>query len=151
LYLPVPHEERNNQEIKKIKPDEQQRGSETILFVEDEELLREVVQTTLEANGYKVLLATNGREAVEIYKKQHTDIALVLSDMGLPKLGGIDVYTLLKEINPKIKIIFASGFISLETRSELYKEGVKGFIMKPYGVQEVLQMVREVLDENGEK
>jgi signal transduction histidine kinase/CheY-like chemotaxis protein len=118
LYIPVLQEEKKNQEIKNIKVEELQRGSETILFIEDEQLLREVVQSTLESNGYSVLLATNGREAVEIYKKQNKDIALVLSDMGLPKLGGIDVYAMLKEINPKIKIIFASGFISLETRSE---------------------------------
>jgi PAS domain S-box-containing protein len=151
LYLPVPQEEKINQETKNIKADEEQRGTETILFVEDEQLLREVVQSTLESNGYKVLLATNGWEAVEIYKQQHKDIALVLSDMGLPKLGGLDVYAILKEINPNIKIIFASGFISQESKSELYKEGVKGFIMKPYGVHEVLHLVREVLNENGEK
>ena len=83
-------------------------------------------------------------------KKQYKDIALVLSDVGLPKLGGIDVYAILKEINPAIKIIFASGFISLEARSELFKTGVKGIIQKPYGINEVLQMVREVLDEKGD-
>ena len=151
LYIPVPQEEKETQEIKNTKADGEQRGSETILFVEDEQLLREVIQSVLETNGYKVLLANNGREAVEIYKKEYKDIALVLSDMGLPKLGGRDVYAMLKEINPHIKIIFASGFISQETRSELYKEGVKGFIMKPYGVHEVLHMVREVLNENGKK
>ena len=150
LYLPVMQKETKNQDIQKIKTEERQGGSETILFVEDEQLLREVVQSTLEANGYTVLLATNGQDAVEIYKKQYKDIALVLSDIGLPKLGGIDVYAMLKEINTNIKIIFASGFISQETKSELFKEGVKGFIQKPYGVSEVLQMVREVLNEKGE-
>jgi two-component system cell cycle sensor histidine kinase/response regulator CckA len=150
LYLPVAEEEKINQGIQKISTEGTQGGSETILLVEDEELLREVVQSTLESNGYKVLIAADGREAVEIYKKQYKDIALVLSDMGLPKLGGIDVYATLKEINPNIKIIFASGFISLETRSELLKEGANGFIMKPYSINEVLHMVREVLDDKGE-
>ena len=150
LYIPVPREEKKITEIKDTKGAELRRGSETILFVEDEELLREVVQSTLEANGYKVILATNGREAVDIYKKQYKDIALVLSDMGLPKLGGIEVYAMFKEINPNIKIIFASGFVSLETRSALLKEGAQGFIMKPYSIHEVLHMVREVLDNKGE-
>jgi len=150
LYIPILQEEKKPEEIKYIKVEELQRGSETILFVEDEELLRDIVQSSLESNGYKVLIASHGREAVDIYKKQYKDIALVLSDMGLPKLGGIDVYAILKEINPKIKIIFASGFISLETRSELFKEGVKGIIQKPYSIHEVLQMVREVLDEHRE-
>ncbi len=148
LYIPVSQEEKKTPEVKNTKVEELQRGSETILLVEDEELLREVVQSALESNGYKVLLATDGREAIEIYKKQYKDIALVLSDMGLPKLGGIDVYAMLKEINPNIKIIFASGFISTETRSKLLKEGAKGFIMKPYSINEILQMVREVLNEN---
>jgi CheY-like chemotaxis protein len=151
MYFPVAQKEKISQGIQKISTEGTQGGSETILLVEDEELLQEVVQSALESNGYKVLIAADGREAVEIYKKQHRDIALVLSDMGLPKLGGIDVYAMLKEINPKIKIIFASGFISLETRSELLKEGAKGFIMKPYSVNEVLQMLREVLNEKGEK
>jgi len=150
MYFPVAQKEKISQGIQKISTEGTQGGSETILLVEDEELLQEVVQSALESNGYKVLIAADGREAVEIYKKQHRDIALVLSDMGLPKLGGIDVYAILKEINPKIKIIFASGFISLETRSELLKEGAKGFIMKPYSINEVLQMVREVLDDKGE-
>ncbi len=68
--------------------------------------------------------------------------------MGLPKLSGIDVYAILKEMNPAVAVIFASGFISLETRSELLKEGAKGFILKPYNLNEVLRIVRDVLDEN---
>ena len=68
--------------------------------------------------------------------------------MGLPKLLGTDVFVMLKEINPDVKVIFASGFMSLETKSELLREGAKGFILKPYNLNEVLQIVREVLDEN---
>jgi CheY-like chemotaxis protein len=148
LYLPIPQEEKKTQEIKNIRIEELEGGSETILFAEDEELLREVVQSILESNGYKVLIATDGREAVEIYKKNFKNISLVLTDIGLPKLTGIDAYAMIKEVNPDVKVIFASGFISLDTRSELLKEGVKGFIQKPYSISEVLQIVREVLNEN---
>lgn len=147
LYLPVPQEEEKIQETKDIQSKKSQRGSETILFVEDEDLLREVVQSALESNGYKVLIATNGREAVEIYKKHYKDISLVLTDIGLPKLTGIDEFALLKAINSDVKVMFASGFISIETRSELLKEGAKGFLSKPYDLVEVLQRIREVLDE----
>ncbi len=148
MYLPVPQEEKKLNDIEKVKTEATQGGSETILFVEDELLLREVVQSTLESNGYKVLIAADGRQAVEIYKKQYKDISLVLTDMGLPKLTGIDEYAMLKEINPNVKVIFASGFISFDTRSELLKEGVKGFILKPYNLNEVLEMVREILNED---
>lgn len=148
LYLPVPQEEKNIRDGEIVKPEAMQRGSETILFVEDEELLREIVQSTLESMGYKVIVAANGKEAVEIFKKHFKSIALVLTDMGLPKLLGTDVFVMLKEINPDVKVIFASGFMSLETKSELLREGAKGFILKPYNLNEVLQIVREVLDEN---
>ena len=136
------------QEAEKVKTEMAQGGSETILFVEDELLLREVVQSTLESIGYKVIIAANGQEAVDIYKKQFKNISLVLSDMGLPKLSGTDEFALLKKINPNVKVIFASGYISIETKSELLKQGAKGFILKPYNLNEVLQMVREVLNEN---
>ena len=64
---------------------------------------------------------------------------------------GIDVFQQVREINPRIKIVLASGFISLEQKSELLKAGANGFIQKPYDINGVLKMVREVLDENGEK
>jgi PAS domain S-box-containing protein len=150
LYLPAQQEKEKKQEVKVDQSERLKSGTETILFVEDEDLLRDVVQSTLESNGYTVFIATSGREAVEIYKKQQINISLVLTDMGLPKLTGIDEFVLLKEINPKVKVIFASGFISIETRSELLKEGAKGFILKPYNITEVLQMIREVLDEKEE-
>ncbi len=147
LYIPAPQEEKML-DIENAKTEAKQGGTETILFVEDEQLLREIVQSTLKSMGYKVLTAANGKDAVEIYKNNFKDIALVLTDMGLPKLLGADVFAVLKEINRDVKVIFASGFISLETRSELLKEGAKGFILKPYNLNEMLQMVREVLNED---
>jgi PAS domain S-box-containing protein len=148
LYLPVPQEEKKIGEGEKVKTEAMQSGSETILFAEDEQLLREIVQSTLESMGYKVIVAGNGKEAVDIYKKHFKSIALVLTDVGLPKLLGTDVFAMMKEINPDVKVVFASGFMSLETKSELVREGAKGFILKPYNLNEVLQIVREVLDEN---
>jgi DNA-binding NtrC family response regulator len=100
--------------------------------------------------GYKVIVAGNGKEAVDIYKKHFKSIGLVLTDVGLPKLLGTDVFAMMKEINPDVKVVFASGFMSLETKSELLREGAKGFILKPYNLNEVLQIVREVLDEKEE-
>jgi PAS domain S-box-containing protein len=150
LYLPVPQEEKKIGEGEKVKTEAMQSGSETILFAEDEQLLREIVQSTLESMGYKVIVAGNGKEAVDIYKKHFKSIGLVLTDVGLPKLLGTDVFAMMKEINPDVKVVFASGFMSLETKSELLREGAKGFILKPYNLNEVLQIVREVLDEKEE-
>ena len=151
LYLPMPQEPRKVREEQKKELFELRGGTETILFVEDEELLRTAVQSELESSGYKVYVAVDGREAIEIYKQHENEISLILTDMGLPKKTGIDVFQQVREINPRIKIVLASGFISLEQKSELLKAGANGFIQKPYDINGVLKMVREVLDENGEK
>jgi PAS domain S-box-containing protein len=148
LYLPVPLESKNQKETLKSEVKLMQGGSETILVVEDEELLREALQSSLESNGYKVVLAVDGREAVDIYHERYKEIALVLSDIGLPKLNGVDVFSRLKEINPKVRVVFASGFISVDSRTELLKGGVKEFIQKPYLMDEVFQVVRAILDKN---
>jgi PAS domain S-box-containing protein len=151
LYLPVPQGSKKVREEQKKESVESSEGTETILFVEDEELLRTAVQSELESSGYKVYVAVDGREAIEIYKQHENEISLILTDMGLPKKTGIDVFQQVREINPRIKIVLASGFISLEQKSELLKAGANGFIQKPYDINGVLKMVREVLDENGEK
>ena len=123
------------------------RGNEVILLVEDEEFLLEMMKFLLQTNGYKVYSAKDGIEAIELYQKYHDEIDLVLSDLGLPKIMGRDVFMELKEINPKIKIIFASGYFEPEKKAELLSAGAKGFIQKPYVPDEVLKLIRHVLDE----
>jgi PAS domain S-box-containing protein len=147
LYLPMPQEPRKVREEQKKELFELRGGTETILFVEDEELLRTAVQSELESSGYKVYSAVDGREAIEIYKQHENEISLILTDMGLPKKSGIDVFQQVREINPKIKIVLASGFIALQQKSELLEAGANGFIQKPYMLTDVLQKIREVLDE----
>ena len=126
-------------------------GTETILIVEDEELLIDMVHLLLEANGYKVYAAHNGLEAIEVYKEHNKEIDLVLSDMGLPGMTGAEVFKKLKEINPDVKVTLASGFIDPDVKSELFKAGAKGFIQKPYSPDEVLRKLREVLEEKIER
>jgi PAS domain S-box-containing protein len=122
-------------------------GTETILFVEDEELLLDMVHLMLEFKGYTVFPAKSGTEAIEIYKQHKQEIAVVLTDLGLPGMTGMDEFMKLKEITPAIKIIFASGFFEPDMKSELLKKGAKGFIQKPYTTDEVLRTLRKVLDE----
>ncbi len=121
-------------------------GKETILVVEDEEMLMELLTTILSERGYRVLSATNGVEAVDIVKERGGEIDLVLSDMGLPRLGGWEAYNLMKESFPAIRIVFASGFLESKIRSEIFNGGAAGFIQKPYVPAEVLKKIRAVLD-----
>jgi two-component system cell cycle sensor histidine kinase/response regulator CckA len=121
-------------------------GTETIMFVEDEELLLQMVSFLLETKGYKVLCARNGLEAVNIFQSHKQDIALVITDMGLPVMTGTDEFKKLKEIDPHVKVIFASGFFEPDIKSELLKYGGMGFIQKPYEPNDILRMIRQILD-----
>ncbi|MCZ6776684.1 MAG: PAS domain S-box protein [Ignavibacteria bacterium] len=121
-------------------------GSETLLLVEDEEMLRELVQNILQANGYKVLTASDGEEAVHLYEQHKHVIAAVISDVGLPKQSGGEVLSRLKEINPNVNVILASGYIEPEEKHRLLSLGATSFIQKPYVPQQILKQVREILD-----
>jgi two-component system, cell cycle sensor histidine kinase and response regulator CckA len=120
---------------------------DTVLIVEDEENLRYLLKMMLEENGMKVLEAADGVEAVEIFTAHKDEIGAVLSDIGLPRLSGWDAFLKMKEINPELKGILASGFYNQDVRNEIIKSGVTDFIQKPYNAAKVIKMVREVLDE----
>ncbi len=123
------------------------RGSETILVIEDEPMLLDLLQILLSTNGYDVLTAADGEEALRIYRERHRDIALVLSDMGLPKLGGWEVFQKMREVNPRVRSILASGYLDQHLRADLLAAGAKDFIQKPYIPDEILRRIREVIDE----
>lgn len=121
-------------------------GNETILVVDDEESMKALLSAVFKEKGYTVITASDGEEALEVYKQRHEDIDIVLTDMGLPKLGGEDVVKGIKKINKDARIIVASGYFERELKSGLVKSGVKDFVQKPYLPDEILQIVREVLD-----
>jgi two-component system, cell cycle sensor histidine kinase and response regulator CckA len=122
------------------------RGKETILLVEDEQNLLGLMKTALERAGYAVLTAMDGLSAIKTYSLNKDKIALVLTDLGLPKLDGAAVFTSLMEIDPKVKIILASGYLDPTLKSNLLRSGAKEFIQKPYSPNVVLRKIREVLD-----
>jgi len=120
-------------------------GTETLLVVEDENYLLDLVRIIFESKGYTVLAAKDGIEAVELFKQNREKISLVFTDIGLPGLNGREVFTKLKEMDPDIKVIFTSGsFVNM--KEELLINGAKEFIQKPYRQEDVLRKIREVLD-----
>ena len=119
----------------------------TILVVEDEDLLRELLVIVLEENGYKVLEAKDGIEAFETYKLYKEEIALVLSDLGLPRLGGWEAFSKMKEVNPAIKAILASGYFEPELKEKIVASGAKNFVQKPYNPPEILAMMKRLIEE----
>ncbi|MEW5949538.1 MAG: PAS domain S-box protein [Thermodesulfobacteriota bacterium] len=127
---------------------ESRGGHENILLVDDEEVVRDLGREVLESYGYKVIPAADGIEAVSIYEKQKDGIDLIILDMIMPRMGGIETFERLQAIDPTVKVIVSSGYSSDGHYQAVVQKGAKGFIQKPYKIDELTGMVRHVLDES---
>ncbi len=121
-------------------------GTETILLVEDEDRLLIPLKGLLEEQGYQVIVARDGVQAVEVYTQNMDKIALVLSDIGLPKQDGWAAFLQMRESNPKVRAILASGNFDLSKKPEMIERGIIQFIQKPYILDQILRTVRAALD-----
>ncbi|MCX6144303.1 MAG: PAS domain S-box protein, partial [Ignavibacteriales bacterium] len=146
VYFPTQVIGEEKTESQGTSTDDVPGGTETILIVEDEEMLREMLKTVLGSKGYQVLTASDGIEAVEIYTLHRENISLVVADIGLPRLAGSEVFLRLKQNNPEIKVVLASGFLEPALKAEMVKAGAKEVIQKPYQPNEFLRSVRKALD-----
>jgi CheY-like chemotaxis protein len=146
IYLPASDKELK--EEKKPMSIEILRGSETVLLVDDENTITDVVEKALTMMGYKVFLAGGGEEAVKVYSKNQGSISLVILDMIMPGMNGGKTYDLLKEINPGVKVILSSGYSFNGEAAQIMSRGCDGFIQKPFGIKELSQKIREILDKN---
>jgi PAS domain S-box-containing protein len=122
------------------------RGTETILLVDDEQVVLDVGKEMLRQLGYTPLEARGGREAVEVYEENTNKISLVILDMVMPLMGGKEAYTKLKEIDPDVKVLLSSGYSKEGQASEILKQGCNGFIQKPFDIYELSGKIREILD-----
>ncbi|MFH1115750.1 MAG: PAS domain S-box protein [Pseudomonadota bacterium] len=123
-------------------------GSETILLVDDEEMIRDLGTKILKQAGYTVLTANNGREALEIYEERGDEISLVILDMIMPRMGGKECLERLVALNPKIKVIIASGYSMTGPAREAMAGWSTSFVNKPFDVKKLRLTVRKVLDED---
>ena len=123
------------------------RGSETVLLVDDEDMIIEIAGELFKELGYKVLIARGGKEAIEIYEKNKEQIDIVILDMIMPDMSGSVTYDRMKEIDPDIKVLLASGYSINGQATEILNRGCNGFIQKPFKVKKLSQKLREILDE----
>lgn len=121
------------------------QGTETILFVDDEPVLRNLGRTLLQKHGYQVLLAEDGVEALEIFQRERDSIDLVILDLTMPRLSGRDTFHALRAIDPDIPALLASGYSSEQLSSEDHAQ-IAGFVAKPYRPRELAALVRETMD-----
>ncbi|RMD86341.1 MAG: response regulator [Candidatus Dadabacteria bacterium] len=120
-------------------------GEPTVLVVDDEELMRDVLQIVVEENGGKVILAADGEEAVEIFSKRHGEIDCVFLDFSMPRMNGYDVYLKFQEINPSVGIIFSSGLKVPPEVEKLVSEGKVLFLKKPFPENDLIKAVSKVV------
>ncbi len=120
-------------------------GKETVLLVDDEETIIEVMQKALLLTGFKVLVARGGEEAVEVFKKNRERIDIVILDMIMPGMGGGKVFDALRAIQPGVKVVLSSGYSIDGEASQIMARGCNGFIQKPFGIKELSQKIREVM------
>jgi CheY-like chemotaxis protein/anti-sigma regulatory factor (Ser/Thr protein kinase) len=145
VYLPLEHAA---DPATSARPDATVRPNErgrTIMLVEDEEMLRGLGVLMLEGDGYRVLAAKDGAEAVEMFTEHMDEIGLVICDLGLPKLGGREVFLRMKELKPNVRAIVASGYLEPHVRSEILKAGVIDTVQKPYEFREMLVKIRAII------
>jgi CheY-like chemotaxis protein len=144
IYLPAIEAEVIEKETIVESATEIPKGEGTILIIEDEEMVMNVIRAVLERLGYRMLEAKTGREAVEIAKTFDGDIDLALLDIKLPDIQGDKVYPLIMEARPNLKVIVCSGY-SIDTARGILDAGAQDFIQKPFSVKELSQKLRKIL------
>ena len=124
------------------------RGNgELVVVVDDEDTVRQIISQTLEAFGYRVLLAADGVEASTVFTAHQEEIAVVLTDMMMPVMDGLATIQVLMRINPQVRIIAASGLGVKDMVARAMGAGVKHFIPKPYSAETLLKILAEVLQD----
>ena len=120
-------------------------NGETILVVDDEESIREITRSTLQAFGYSVITASDGAEAVAVYAQFPNKIDVVLTDMMMPIMDGSATIHALQRLNPEVKVIASSGLTDNRKALEAAQSGVKSFLTKPYTAEKLLTTLAEIL------
>jgi len=127
-------------------PNRSSRGKETILFVDDEEMIRDLGVQILTMQGYRVLAAGDGPQAIEMFLAGGETIDLVLLDLTMPNMSGLEVLERIRKINPRAKVVLSSGHRADEAHSPEQISRASAFLPKPYRADVLTRIVREVLD-----
>jgi len=123
------------------------KGSETVLLVDDEDMIIKVAQAMLEKLGYRVVVAKDGKQAVDTVKRKGNEIDLVILDLIMPGIKGGKAFDLIHEIQPEMPVILSSGYSLNGQANDIMQRGCNGFIQKPFNISELSQKVQKILNE----
>jgi len=133
-------------ETRRVSPIAAHRGSETLLVVEDEEAVRELLQEWLTGHGYRVLAASTGLEAIETSERYPGEIDVLIADVVMPQMGGPALTRRLLDERPDLKVIYVSGYADEALGDHRVLGAGAAFLQKPFTLDNLLRKVREVLD-----
>jgi PAS domain S-box-containing protein len=143
IYLPISKKEVFNEStVNGIT----YKGRETILLIDDEEMIANIGKKMLEKLGYRVLLAESGQSALKVYETYRDRIGLIILDMIMPGMGGSEIFDHLKAMDPSIRVLLSSGYSLNGQASQIMKRGCNGFIQKPFNIEQISKKIREILD-----
>ncbi|RLB03547.1 MAG: hypothetical protein DRG59_11650, partial [Deltaproteobacteria bacterium] len=152
IYLPSYREvHKVSEDFEGTDDEEFPRGNETVLVVDDEESVRKLSVDLLTSYGYKVLTARDGEDGIRIYREHQNEIDLVVLDFIMPGMGGDKCLEKLLDLNPEVKVIIASGFAMNQSLRRVLENGARGFINKPFSLKNLLKIIRDTLDEKGDR
>jgi two-component system cell cycle sensor histidine kinase/response regulator CckA len=143
IYLPASEKAIDKE---KIAATEILTGTETVLLVDDEQMVLEVTRELLESLGYKVYAAASGQEAIAVYMEKRNDIDLVILDMIMPGISGGETFDRLREINSNAKVLLSSGYSINGEAQTIMDRGCNGFLQKPFHLEKLARKAREILD-----
>jgi CheY-like chemotaxis protein len=121
------------------------RGAGTVLVVDDEHVVRELARRALELHGYSVLVAEDGRAAIDVLKKHSGPIELVVLDLSMPHMNGEELLPQLRKVRPDVKVVVSSGYSESEVLALFQGQRVSGFIQKPYTSKSIAERVKASL------
>jgi CheY-like chemotaxis protein len=142
IYLPASDKEVEDE----YRPeDEVQKGNETVLLIDDEEMILDIGSKMLETLGYKVMTAAGGKLGVKIYEQNCGKIDLVILDMIMPGFSGAVTFESLRRIDPSVRVLLSSGYSMEGQAKEIMQNGCRGFIQKPFSMTELSRKIRRTL------
>ncbi len=122
------------------------KGTETILVVDDEAMVKDLARDILKRHGYTVLTAGGGEEAVELYRKNNGSISVVVLDILMPGVDGPEAFRRIRALDPHARIVVSSGYDQMHDADGLLREGALAFVQKPYRIAELLRAVSGAIE-----
>lgn len=128
-----------------MKPSAPGPQKKTIMLVEDNKALRDAFQEILEAASYHVLSAANGREALALYHEKNLKVNLLISDINMPEMSGIELAVILRHADPDTKVVIMSGLAPTSAAQQNYPVPIESWLQKPIGMKVFLQTVNDLM------